>query len=226
LLVRPDVTREEHPLGRAARSVRQSGVVVGQQIVRTGSEPTAAIQGAKRMSALQVGSVDVRRIDPTGDLVQLLPHTVPVVVYGAVERDDLRTASLGIEPGVTRRDPDGLPLGRVASVREIDVVVEELPPLPQVIAGVVDVLDRVRLIADCVADGTGARSVEPRHGRGSVGIGRSHRACERRTGCVQIDLDRVVSAAVDAAKVGRVERPARAGAPARWRRSGMRFCSD
>jgi hypothetical protein len=138
LLVGAHVTGQEHQLARAARGIGQRAVVVRQQIAGAGGQPARTVEFAQGQSAFLARAVDVRAVD--ADLVLLLARVRGVgprlgVVDRAVEGDEHAARGAGVEVGVAGRHRDVCRLGRVGSLAEVDVVVQELPPLPQVVTG-------------------------------------------------------------------------------------------
>ena len=146
------------------------------------------------------------RVDPRGDLVDLLAMIREIgarrrVVDRTVEVDRDVAVAVGIEPGIAGRNGDGRGLGRVDAVGQVDVVVEELAPLPQEVAGVVRVGHELVLGVDGVADLARARPVRSRHRRHTVAVVGGHDPSERGLGGSHLGVGLVVLAAVDRAVV-------------------------
>ena len=161
LFVGADIAGEEEG-GAGAAGVVEGGVVVGEQfadIAVARLEFAGAVETAEGVGALLVGAVDVGGVDVGGDGIHLLPHAVDHFEVGAVEGNGLGAGAGWIEPGVAGGDGDIEGFGGIEGGGFVDVVVEELAPLPEVVGGAAAVGGEVGLGADGVADGAGTGAV-------------------------------------------------------------------
>ena len=203
LLVRPDVAGDEQVRGVAAR-VRESFLVERQKIAVAHPELARAIVGAKRVRTRVVRSIDVRSIDPMCNLVDLLTRvdlTRGRVVDGTVERDDLRTGRIRIEERVAGGNQDGLRFRRVGGVGQIDVVIEELPPLPQEVAGAIAIRYRLDLRHDGIADLACRRAPSAGHLEGAIGVVARAPTRELRLGRTELRVALVVVGTIDVSEL-------------------------
>ena len=160
LLVDADVAADEQ---RRRIEVGVVGVVETEGVVRqviagAGLEVPLAVEGAQSRGAGGVGAVDGGAVDVGGVLVVLLPDAVLHHVERARGRDHLGAGALRVEGRVALGHGDvELLVGALLDERE--VVVHELAPLPEHVAGIDGVVGRRGLRLDGVADGARAGAV-------------------------------------------------------------------
>ena len=151
-------------------------------------------------SAKRIRSVDVRRVDERCDLVDLLSRTPePGRVGRAIEA---RSSRRPVENGSNSGSPSGTSMSKgsdgSASGVSVDVVVEELPPLPEVVRGASVVHHRRRLVAEDVAHEAGAGSIGTGgHITDAIAVRQRYEPKERNVAAAPQRIDRVVPHAVD-----------------------------
>ncbi len=195
MLVRPDVAREE-VAGVGRRRVGKTVFVVWEQVPVALAEPPRAVERAQRERPLIVGAVDLRRVDEGRDSVGLFTNPVHDRVCGSQQRDDRGALTGRIEPRIADRNDHEERLGRVRLGREIDVVVEELPPLPEHVGDAGGVREIPLLLTDGVADRASVRALLAGRSRSPIGVGARQPAHVRDPGRSENTVG-VVARAVD-----------------------------
>ncbi|MCH8841160.1 MAG: NAD-glutamate dehydrogenase [Planctomycetes bacterium] len=213
LFVGPHVARHKERGGRSAR-VGQACRVEGQHLPGASFHPAAVAQVSQGRLPQRVGTVHVRGVDVAGDGVLLLARIGTARACPGGECRSLERNQRG--HGIAGRDGDRREFGeRRTRVHQRNVMVQELPPLPQHVAEPTTAgIELVVRIKKCVADLTWIGRERVAAGPTVEGLARAiarivgatvelsfRHAEQRRIDCPPLVVRQVVSRAVDRAYV-------------------------
>ena len=170
LLVGPHVARKKQISPCGSSVVVQAVQVIGQVFAVAGSHQLASpIVGPQRVGAGPVRTIDLGGVDERCQIVYLLPWIVRARAGASVELRPRKCKSGGAEDRISGRNRNGEAFRSSPDGSVADVVVQELPPLPEYAAGLGRVGNGTALVHGFVADES--RTGQPvRQGRGPVCI--------------------------------------------------------